>query len=103
MAAKSKAVALAGAHGSEVHSTGVEYCPFEDRQTQRVVLLRHLRRYGSISTLEARLRYFIMSPASRVFELRRRGHSIQTERDPQQRCARYHLTDPADSGGGGDA
>ena len=101
MAGKHEAVAAGTAHGSDTHSAGVEYCPLEDRANQRTTILAHLRRRGSISTLEARRWLSIMSPASRIFELRRRGHNILTERDPVQKCARYHLA--ADSGGGGDA
>jgi hypothetical protein len=88
-----KAVTAGDSHGSSTHSAGVEYCPLEDRENQRTVILAHLKRHGSLSTAEARRWYFIMSPASRIFELRRRRHAILTERDPNQKCARYHLTD----------
>lgn len=47
---------------------------------QRDCILDHLRREGSITTLEARERYGIMSPACRVLELRRAGHQIDTVR-----------------------
>ena len=89
MTRQRKAVALGGAHGSQGFMTSVEYCPPEDRANQRAALLVHLRRHGSITTSEARRWYAIMSPASRVFELRRQGHAIATRRDPVQRCARY--------------
>jgi hypothetical protein len=102
MADKTKAAALAGAHGSSaIGSAGVDYCPPETRATQRATILGHLKRHGSISTIEARLHYFIMSPAARVLELKRQGHTILTERDRRQRCARYHLA--AGSAGGHDA
>lgn len=92
MQAREKAVALAGAHGSvDMGTAGVEYCPMEDRATQRATILEHLQQHGSISTLEARMMYFIMSPASRIMELRRQGWCIITERDPRCKCARYHL------------
>ena len=54
MAGKSKAVALAGAHGSKGIEAGVKYCPLEHRANQRAVILAHLKRRGSISTAEAR-------------------------------------------------
>lgn len=47
---------------------------------QRACILQHLRQHGEISTTEARERYGIMSPASRVLELRRAGHQIDTVR-----------------------
>ena len=102
MAGKKKAVGAGYAHGSGIiNAAGAAYCPPDDRAHQRAVLLDHLRQRGSISTIEARRQYSIMSPASRVFELRGMGHGIITRRDPVQKCARYHLA--ADSGGGGDA
>jgi len=101
MAQKHEAVAAGTAHGSDTHSAGTVYCPPEDRANQRAAILAHLKQHRSISTLEARRWLSIMSPASRIFELRRRGHNILTERDPVQRCARYHL--PAESGGGSNA
>jgi len=52
----------------------------QDGARQRATLLQHLTQYGQISTLEARERYGIMSPACRVLELRRAGHRIDTVR-----------------------
>lgn len=78
--------------GSGVQSIAdTAYCPPEQAATQRAIILAHLARHGSLSTLEARRWYSIMSPASRVFELRGMGHRIITRRDPDHRCARYHL------------
>ena len=54
-------------------------------------LLAMLRR-GPVSTLEARAAC-IMSPASRVFELRKIGLEITTTR-LENRIAIYHLIDP---------
>ena len=101
MAGKRKAAPAGDGNGSGIDSAGVEYCPPEDRANQRAVILAHLKRHGSISTSEARRWHNIMSPASRVFELRRQGLGIITRRDPIQRCARYHLA--VGGGGGGDA
>ena len=55
---------------------------------QRARLLAMLRR-GPVSTLEARA-VAIMSPATRVFELKRQGHEIITTR-LQNRVGVYHL------------
>jgi hypothetical protein len=55
---------------------------------QRARLLGMLRR-GPVSTLEARA-VAIMSPATRVFELKRQGHEIITTRLPN-RVGVYHL------------
>ncbi|WP_068803373.1 helix-turn-helix domain-containing protein [Thauera phenolivorans] len=52
----------------------------QDGARQRACILQHLTLYGQISTTEARERYGIMSPASRVLELRRAGHQIDTVR-----------------------
>ena len=72
------------------------YCPAEQAATQRAAILAHLTQHGSLSTLEARRWYSVMSPASRVFELRRQGYGITTTRDPRQKCARYHLAHGGD-------
>jgi hypothetical protein len=48
-----------------------------NRASQRAVLLEHLRR-GAVSTLFARSVLGIMSPATRIFELRELGYEIQT-------------------------
>lgn len=50
------------------------------RYNQRMAILKHLKRYGSISTLQAR-QAGIMSPASRIKELREAGHIIKTVQD----------------------
>ena len=62
---------------------------------QRARLLGMLRR-GPVSTLEARA-VNIMSPATRVFELKRQGHEIVTTRLPN-RVGVYHLLGEADHG-----
>ena len=65
--------------------------PIQDRTAQRARLLAMLRR-GPVSTLEARAAC-IMSPASRVFELRQIGLEIITT-TLENRIAVYHLTEP---------
>lgn len=47
---------------------------------QRARILRSLRKFNRLSTLQARERLGIMSPASRVKELREMGHIIRTDR-----------------------
>lgn len=65
---------------------------------QRLRVLNHLRRNGSLSTIEARHRIDCLHPAARVMELRDRGHEIltvwTTEHTPEgrrHRIARYFL------------
>ena len=65
--------------------------PIQDRTAQRARLLAMLRR-GPVSTLEARAAC-IMSPASRVFELRQIGLEIITT-TLENRIAVYHLIEP---------
>jgi hypothetical protein len=48
------------------------------RITQCHLMLHVLRTTGGVTTLEARDRYGVMSPACRVLELRRQGHIILT-------------------------
>ena len=46
---------------------------------QRARLLGHLQAHGEITTLACREDYRVMSPAARIMELRRAGHTIVTE------------------------
>lgn len=46
---------------------------------QRLQILAHLQAGNSLTTQQARLELFIMSPAPRVLELRRQGYNIVTE------------------------
>jgi hypothetical protein len=71
----------------------------EAKARQRVALLAQLR-LGPVSTIEARDCLGIAQPAARVFDLRRLGYRIGTERvkalDAQGRphtAARYVLTE----------
>ena len=65
----------------------------QDRTAQRAKLLAMLRR-GPVSTLEARA-VGIMSPASRIFELRQIGLEIITT-TREDRIAVYHLIEPGE-------
>jgi len=48
------------------------------REGQRLAILKHLYEHGAFTTLQARDELGIMSPASRVLELREQGHRIIT-------------------------
>jgi uncharacterized protein (DUF2126 family) len=52
----------------------------KSRAAQRVALLEHLKKHGSITTLQARQVLGVMSPAPRIKELRVDGYSIITIR-----------------------
>ena len=47
--------------------------------TQCDRILRHLRDYGSITSLEAITEYGILRLASRINDLKKRGHNITSE------------------------
>jgi len=48
------------------------------RAGQRLAILKYLQEHGSLTTLQARDELGIMSPASRVLELREQGYNIIT-------------------------
>ncbi|MCF7996176.1 MAG: helix-turn-helix domain-containing protein [Chromatiaceae bacterium] len=101
MDSKKEAAALAGACRDEViGSAGVrDYCPPARKVRQRDRLLNYLLKVGSITTAEARTILKIMSPASRVLELRQRGWLILERFDKQQGCGRYILASDGEQGG----
>lgn len=97
MDSKKEAAALAGACRDEVMGVGVrDYCPLPRKIRQRDRLLAYLHENRSISTLEARELLGIMSPASRVMELRRLGWCIVERFDKTQGCGRYYLLQAGD-------
>ena len=49
------------------------------KTTQCDRVLRHLRDYGTITTLEAITEYGILRLASRITDLKRRGYAISSE------------------------
>lgn len=66
--------------------------------THRVLILRHLQDYGSITPWEAMMEYGIMRLGARVFDLRRAGWPITTTMESRVnrygaavRYARYKL------------
>ena len=52
------------------------------RITQCDRILRHMRDYGSITSLEAMTEYNILRLASRINDLKRRGYHITSENKP---------------------
>ena len=66
-------------------------------ETQRQQILAYLLAGNTLTTQQARLELFIMSPAPRIFELRQEGWNIKTERtiyedsEGKHRIARYVL------------
>lgn len=71
--------------------------------TQCDRVLRHMRDYGSITSLEAMKEYGIMRLASRISDLKRKGYAITTQTETGKNrygektsYARYSLTEEAD-------
>ena len=64
-------------------------------QSQNQMILKHLRKFGSITPREAMDDYQIMRLASRVDELRKAGVDIETEMRKHKitgkRYAKYHI------------
>ena len=70
------------------------------KQTQCERILRHLRDFGSITSLEAITEYGILRLASRITDLKRQGYNISAERGKGQNrygeptsFAVYHLVE----------
>lgn len=68
------------------------------KNTQCKRMIAHMRKYGSISSLEAQTEYGIMRAASRVNDLRNMGYDIKTTMETGRnrygeptRYARYTL------------
>ena len=80
------------------HLQGNHAFPSQPAAIQRKRILAWLRRYGTMTTLEARNELSIMHPGGRIMELRRQGHSIVTIR-LETRVAKYVLLGEADHGG----
>ena len=49
--------------------------------TQTEQVLRHLQDYGSITPVDAMAEYGIMRLGARIWDLKRQGHVISTERE----------------------
>ncbi len=49
--------------------------------TQTEQVLRHLQDYGSITPVEAMAEYGIMRLGARIWDLKRQGHNITSERE----------------------
>ena len=68
------------------------------KMTQAERILRHLRDYGTITQAEALAEYGCMRLGARIYDLKRKGHAIASERaegrnryDEPIRFARYRL------------
>jgi hypothetical protein len=51
----------------------------EDYLSQNELVLKHLQEVGSLTSLEAIQKYGITRISARVYDLRERGHDVQTE------------------------
>ena len=51
------------------------------KMTQSDRVLRHLKDYGSITPVEAMAEYGIMRLGARIWDLKKQGHVISTERE----------------------
>ncbi len=68
------------------------------KSTQRLRIMQHLRKYGTLTSLEAITLYGIMRLSSRISELKARGERIETvmrkgmnKYGEPVRYAEYHL------------
>ena len=73
------------------------------RMTQHKRIMRHLRKYGTLTSMEAISLYGIMKLSTRVSELRARGERIETvmrkglnRYGERVRYAEYHITEQED-------
>lgn len=70
-------------------------CPLSDIEikilSQREKIMLWLSRAGNLTTIQAREYLNIMSPASRVLELKAQGHHIVTYLTAKNRIAKYVL------------
>lgn len=71
--------------------------------TQCDLILMHMKKYGSITHMEAESEYGIARLASRINDLRRQGVAIKSEiiagknrRDETTHYARYYLAEAAE-------
>ena len=69
----------APASGADKQTTPWQ-CTDESAISQGLRIIEHLKKFGSLDTLEARRSLGIMNPAQRVSELRKYGAPIETHR-----------------------
>ena len=69
----------APASGADKQTTPLQYTD-ESAISQGWRIIEHLKKFGSLDTLEARRDLEIMNPAQRVSELRKHGVPIETAR-----------------------
>ena len=61
--------------------------------TQNQIILKHLKKHGSITPLQAINKYMILRLSARIFDLRDSGHKIKTTiiKSGKKRFAKYIL------------
>jgi hypothetical protein len=96
MERKEKAASVSATVRGSGKASGTGNYPPPTASSQRVRLARYLGIRGKADTNEIRAKLGIMSPASRVLELRRAGLEILTDRHPETRVATYHLVKGGD-------
>lgn len=67
------------------------------KDTQKIRILRHLKRYGQITAVVAFNHYHVMRLASRIWELKKDGHNIESVRviTCRGQYVRYVLIEPS--------
>ncbi len=84
-------------HAGSSNTVEKQRSHYTTAHSQRLQILEHLQRGNSLTTQQSRLELDILSPAPRVFELRKMGHKIITYWDiyeggkGEHRIARYVL------------
>lgn len=61
--------------------------------TQNEVILRHLREYGQITSMDAIMRYGCTRLAARIAELKKDGYDIESEKPKGKNYAVYRLVE----------
>lgn len=61
--------------------------------TQNQIILKHLKKHGSITPLQAINKYMILRLSARIFDLKDSGHNIKTTiiKKGNKRFAKYSL------------
>lgn len=63
----------------------------EKRDTQRILIKRHLLQHGQITPMEALQKFGCMRLAARISELREEGMQIRTDKPEGDQYAIYRL------------
>lgn len=57
--------------------------------TQNEIILNHIKKHGSITSMEAFAEYNITRLSGRIHELRAKGHKITTDKEKSRNGAMY--------------